>query len=141
MHLDILRSAEYHSIYPSKHATLRMTVCLKSRDSGIIERHRFPGNVMVYKALRPCALHNLKNLSWVILLKHHHSHQNSFSPTQFFSPKSNLTMPSRIVHHIDRKELYTNIESRIHYLHSFLDFSSSTFPIRHSKCRNFDSPG
>jgi len=33
-------------------------------------------------------------------------------------------MPSRIVHHIDRKELYTNLEARIHYLHSFLDFSS-----------------
>ena len=27
--------------------------------------------------------------------------------------------------HIDRKELYTNLESRIRYLHSFLDFSSS----------------
>jgi len=27
--------------------------------------------------------------------------------------------------HIDRKELYTNLEARIHYLHSFLDFSSN----------------
>lgn len=26
--------------------------------------------------------------------------------------------------HIDRKELYTNLETRIQYLHSFLDFSS-----------------
>jgi hypothetical protein len=28
--------------------------------------------------------------------------------------------------HIDRKSLYTNLESRIRYLHSFLDFGSST---------------
>lgn len=28
--------------------------------------------------------------------------------------------------HIDREELYTNLEARIQYLHSFLDFSSST---------------
>ncbi|KAK7550774.1 Protoglobin-domain-containing protein [Phyllosticta citricarpa] len=27
--------------------------------------------------------------------------------------------------HVDRKELYTNLEARIQYLHSFLDFSSS----------------
>jgi hypothetical protein len=27
--------------------------------------------------------------------------------------------------HIDRKELYTNLEARVRYLHSFLDFSSS----------------
>lgn len=27
--------------------------------------------------------------------------------------------------HIDRKELYTSLEARIQYLHSFLDFSSS----------------
>ncbi|PQE31069.1 globin protein [Rutstroemia sp. NJR-2017a WRK4] len=32
--------------------------------------------------------------------------------------------PSRSRLHIDRKELYTDLESRIHYLHSFLDFSS-----------------
>ncbi|KAF2809787.1 uncharacterized protein BDZ99DRAFT_463544 [Mytilinidion resinicola] len=31
----------------------------------------------------------------------------------------------RIMQHIDRKELYTNLETRIHYLHSFLDFSSN----------------
>jgi hypothetical protein len=29
--------------------------------------------------------------------------------------------------HIDRKELYTNLEARIQYLHSFLDFSSRTY--------------
>ncbi|KAH8892442.1 hypothetical protein GQ53DRAFT_646986 [Thozetella sp. PMI_491] len=30
----------------------------------------------------------------------------------------------RPVRHVDRKELYTNLESRILYLHSFLDFST-----------------
>ncbi|KAF7916700.1 hypothetical protein BELL_0864g00020 [Botrytis elliptica] len=33
-------------------------------------------------------------------------------------------MDSRSRLHIDRKELYTDLETRIHYLHSFLDFSS-----------------
>ena len=27
--------------------------------------------------------------------------------------------------HIDRKSLYTNLEARIRYLHSFLDFGAS----------------
>ena len=27
--------------------------------------------------------------------------------------------------HVDRKELYTNLEARIRYLHSFLDFGTS----------------
>lgn len=27
--------------------------------------------------------------------------------------------------HIDRKDLYTNLEARIQYLHTFLDFGSS----------------
>lgn len=27
--------------------------------------------------------------------------------------------------HIERKDLYTNLEARIQYLHTFLDFSSS----------------
>lgn len=27
--------------------------------------------------------------------------------------------------HIDRKELYTSLEARIRYLHSFLDFGTS----------------
>lgn len=27
--------------------------------------------------------------------------------------------------HVDRKDLYTDIEARIRYLHSFVDFSSS----------------
>ncbi|KAF2108163.1 Protoglobin-domain-containing protein [Lophiotrema nucula] len=31
----------------------------------------------------------------------------------------------RPMQHIDRKELYTNLETRIQYLHSFLDFSSN----------------
>lgn len=31
--------------------------------------------------------------------------------------------------HIDREDLYTNLEARVMYLHSFLDFSSRTsFP-------------
>ncbi|KAF2260106.1 hypothetical protein CC78DRAFT_562351 [Lojkania enalia] len=37
-------------------------------------------------------------------------------------------MPSlqrRPMQHIDRKDLYTNLETRIQYLHSFLDFSSN----------------
>lgn len=33
---------------------------------------------------------------------------------------------SRPVKHVDRKELYTNLEARVSYLHSFLDFNSST---------------
>ncbi|KAL0933958.1 uncharacterized protein CTRU02_210757 [Colletotrichum truncatum] len=32
----------------------------------------------------------------------------------------------RHMNHIDREELYTDLEARIRYLHSFLDFSSST---------------
>lgn len=28
------------------------------------------------------------------------------------------------MHHIDRKELYTSLEARIQYLHSFLDFNA-----------------
>jgi hypothetical protein len=31
--------------------------------------------------------------------------------------------------HIDRKALYTNLEVRIHYLHSFLDFGASKSPV------------
>ncbi|KAL1953117.1 hypothetical protein VTO42DRAFT_3576 [Malbranchea cinnamomea] len=31
----------------------------------------------------------------------------------------------RPIQHIDRKDLYTNLESRIQYLHTFLDFSSN----------------
>ena len=29
--------------------------------------------------------------------------------------------------HIDREDLYTNLEARVMYLHSFLDFSSRMF--------------
>lgn len=29
--------------------------------------------------------------------------------------------------HIDRKDLYTNLEARIQYLHTFLDFGSSEY--------------
>ncbi|CRK17969.1 hypothetical protein BN1708_012195 [Verticillium longisporum] len=32
--------------------------------------------------------------------------------------------PSRLIVHVDREDLYTNLEARIRYLHSFLDFSS-----------------
>jgi hypothetical protein len=33
-------------------------------------------------------------------------------------------MNSRPMKHIDREDLYTNLEARVQYLHSFLDFSS-----------------
>lgn len=36
-----------------------------------------------------------------------------------------MSLFRRPMQHIDRKELYTNLEARIHYLHSFLDFSTS----------------
>ncbi|KAB5581040.1 Protoglobin-domain-containing protein [Coniochaeta sp. 2T2.1] len=35
-----------------------------------------------------------------------------------------MSSSQREMQHIDRKELYTNLEARIRYLHSFLDFSS-----------------
>ncbi|TGJ79840.1 hypothetical protein E0Z10_g8924 [Xylaria hypoxylon] len=35
-----------------------------------------------------------------------------------------MSAMQRPMRHIDRKELYTNLETRIQYLHSFLDFSS-----------------
>jgi hypothetical protein len=35
-------------------------------------------------------------------------------------------LDARPMQHIDRKELYTSLEARIQYLHSFLDFSSRT---------------
>lgn len=31
----------------------------------------------------------------------------------------------RHVKHVDRKQLYTDLEARINYLHAFLDFNSS----------------
>lgn len=36
------------------------------------------------------------------------------------------TRPTQPIKHIDRDELFINLESRIKYLHSFLDFNSST---------------
>lgn len=35
---------------------------------------------------------------------------------------------SRPMKHIEREDLYTNLEQRILYLHSFLDFSSRAPP-------------
>lgn len=35
---------------------------------------------------------------------------------------------SRPIQHIDRKSLYTDLEARIQYLHSFLDFGNREFP-------------
>lgn len=32
--------------------------------------------------------------------------------------------------HIDREELYTDLEARIRYLHSFVDFGSSESSLR-----------
>lgn len=37
-------------------------------------------------------------------------------------PSVGYTRPMR---HVDRKDLYTNLEARIQYLHTFLDFGSS----------------
>jgi hypothetical protein len=34
-------------------------------------------------------------------------------------------MRARAMQHIDRKEIYTNLDARIRYLHSFLDFGTS----------------
>jgi hypothetical protein len=34
----------------------------------------------------------------------------------------------RRLQHVDRKDLYTSLEARIQYLHSFLDFNSGTSP-------------
>jgi hypothetical protein len=34
------------------------------------------------------------------------------------------TAKGRPVQHVDRKSLYTNLEARIRYLHSFLDFGA-----------------
>lgn len=34
---------------------------------------------------------------------------------------------SRPMRHIDRKDLYTSLEARIQYLHTFLDFGSSEY--------------
>lgn len=38
---------------------------------------------------------------------------------------------SRPMKHIQREDLYTNLEVRIQYLHSFLDFSSRTCYTHH----------
>lgn len=42
-------------------------------------------------------------------------------------------MNSRPMKHIDREDLYTNLEARVQYLHSFLDFSSRTCRLRLSQ--------
>ncbi|PGH19234.1 hypothetical protein AJ80_04099 [Polytolypa hystricis UAMH7299] len=39
--------------------------------------------------------------------------------------KPKMTTFARPILHINRKELYTDLETRIHYLHSFLDFNSN----------------
>lgn len=49
--------------------------------------------------------------------------RNLFSPSQLEMP--NMTpLNRRPMQHIDRRDLYTSLEARIQYLHSFLDFSS-----------------
>lgn len=35
-------------------------------------------------------------------------------------------MATPLVKHIDRTELYSSLEARVQYLHSFLDFSERT---------------
>lgn len=49
-----------------------------------------------------------------------------------------MAMP-RPMRHIEREDLYTNLEARIQYLHSFLDFSAGTPPSPSigSKCITF----
>ena len=37
--------------------------------------------------------------------------------------------------HVDRKSLYTNLEARIRYLHSFLDFGAGPLIPTHPKPR------
>lgn len=40
-------------------------------------------------------------------------------------PRPKMTRPKgRLMTHIEREDLYTNLEARIKYLHSFLDFNS-----------------
>ena len=44
------------------------------------------------------------------------------------TPRPKMTMPKgRLVTHVDREDLYTSLEARIKYLHSFLDFSQGVF--------------
>lgn len=40
---------------------------------------------------------------------------------------------SRPIKHIEREDLYTNLEARVQYLHSFLDFSSRKSILRNSQ--------
>lgn len=40
-------------------------------------------------------------------------------------PLPKMTTPKgRLMTHVDRQDLYTSLEARIRYLHSFLDFNS-----------------
>ncbi|KAL1623689.1 hypothetical protein SLS56_008138 [Neofusicoccum ribis] len=47
----------------------------------------------------------------------------------------------RPIQHIDRKDLYTNLEARIQYLHTFLDFSSTASAARSRNARVLQLPG
>ncbi|EOD44306.1 putative globin-like protein [Neofusicoccum parvum UCRNP2] len=46
----------------------------------------------------------------------------------------------RPIQHIDRKDLYTNLEARIQYLHTFLDFSSTASAARSRNARVLQLP-
>lgn len=56
-----------------------------------------------------------------------------------------VPLARRPMQHIDRRELYTNLETRVQYLHSFLDFSSRMFePEYHTRAlrkRADNAPG
>lgn len=56
--------------------------------------------------------------------------QPKAAPTMTASNTATASCPMktwpRPILHIDRKDLYTNLEDRVHFLHTFLDFSSST---------------
>lgn len=47
----------------------------------------------------------------------------------------------RPMRHIDRKDLYTNLEARIQYLHTFLDFGSSELPCLPAQTRRISLTG
>jgi hypothetical protein len=60
----------------------------------------------------------------------------TYSRTEFLrytetSFRNMAPLARRPMQHIDRKELYTNLEARIQYLHSFLDFSSRMPQLTH----------
>lgn len=68
---------------------------------------------------------------------HHSSTDSTTEPIMesYSAPLTNAPTMKRGVQHISRKELYTNLEARVKYLHSFLDFNSGQYPISTSEAR------